>query len=234
MQQHTAPYGWTSIAVTAADKTTLDVRDLGYNGTYAFRIYSVGSSASKSSQSASAACTCIGGPDVTVRLIRIAIDLDSQIAASKSSFVTLRSQFIYPAWGNWDITELYENSERSNMNSGILPDGTATVTVSGEVFKDYEANYWLYGAWARALHEDLTDVLVAVTVWRSRYAGTTTDGADLAACKAFATDGYYGNFNSTRGLGLPNVAPSPPPPSAQEGSPMSWHVGHPTAFWGSD
>jgi hypothetical protein len=153
----------------------------------------------------------LGGPDITANLLQIGKYIykayDSFTPVQQTGF---KAAFynISNAMGDWDIVPLAGQYVNTLDSSGVLPNGEHTVTVNGGVYNDDYVNYFLYGVWARiaGANEDLTeDKIAGYRVLRSlwMHEGTGIDGR-----LAWFRVGYYYDFDTFAGDGVPHVDPS--------------------------
>jgi hypothetical protein len=220
----TGGYRLVFVANTGADVTSYTDRLLHDNGPYQFRIYSR-NAAGESADFAGAACVAIGGPDITADLASIWSHL-RKIAAIPQGRATLEAGYFVPLGdqaGNWDIDRLGGQSVHVPTNYGYLPDGTATVTVSGHVYKQADVNYWLYGAWIGALGLDVVEQQIAYAKVVAHARGTTEGASGKAA---WFMAGLHADAGIPIPTAIPNVAPARKPIDVN-GVPLEWHVGNP-------
>jgi hypothetical protein len=226
---------FTLVGSTNTDETTYTYKPTG-DGPYTFAIFAV-NSAGESTTYATASCAAIGGPDISSHLLAINRDLQNQwnkMTPAQQSI--LSGQFGWNPWqpqtANWDINALFAQSVSTPHNSGILPDGTHTVTVNGEVFDDAIVNYWLYGCMARIMNLNTVLCEDKIKLWSY---GHLRFGDSVTGRVAWFEAGYSGAFSAADGSALPDIQPAQAPPIGEDCGGLGWKIGTaPNSRWGND
>jgi hypothetical protein len=239
---------YTQVGTTAGGNTSYTDTSMSQsktytNGPWTYKIVAVNSVGT--STSAAETVQAIGGPDVTADLLEIRIQLRTwYFAIPAAQQNTFQSEWVTSvagaAWDylfdpqkveaanvNWDIVPLASKKVSAPGNSGVLPDGTHTVTVFGHVYSDEEVNYWLYGVLGGMVGWNQQDVENLVKEYRIDYwKGTGIPGREdwmLAGWTDRPALPAYSRFPQWLADAIIGVNPASPLPS---GGPLYAFAGY--------
>jgi hypothetical protein len=193
----------------------------------------------------SAAISPIGGPDITGHLQAIAGHFETewekmtylQQVAFSTNFST---EMNLPGTlaNNFDIVGLANHNVRTSANDGILPDGqgdqSITVTVDGNVYRQVEVDYFLYGLIFADIHtftalsgEASATINTLIHRYNEWY-NHNFSGFNFNGREAWFLAGYENDFDYALPAAISGVSPAPRPngTTTLDIAPLYWFAGN--------
>jgi hypothetical protein len=225
---------YSQIYTAKADETSYNDKGLSDLGPWTYEVRAV-NDAGPSPFTLSTQASPIDGPDITAHLNGIAAQFDRQWGRmSSEQQLGFSLQFLVGDVGdNFDISDLADHKVASSSNDGVLPGGNGdqgvTVTVSGQVYRQVEVDYFLYGLIFAKIDASPDNLTVAEDfIFIHRLAELLHGNAlNLSGRDAWFEAGYYRNFSLATPAAVSGVAPAPAPngTTVPDVPPLGWFAG---------